>query len=406
MNFCWFIKMVQSQLFRAPWELYGLPHRSKTLPEIIQLGRFLQVGVKMVATFQDSGWKNSFFLGIWQWRKKTSFLRDVFLGEKMQKNKLPYIDNISNIHIFEQSCFPLVFYSSNCQNQWNKTAADCAWGGASDVFRIWPNEHTPNQDTFTNHSLPSWLFQIVVFTCWIERWEMGSEQHLFCRMKPPSVVRSTIFEHPNSWKAAYFSVGNSAFCFSIWRHTHFPAILEIVAEHIETAECANWPLGCISQGPNLWETYVLSSTWGKTVKVEQCTGSFLALGGLNSARLLESDAETVWLTRMICQNPRPCQNLSKDVFLLGYVLDVLFLDMFFWGTSFGVTHRLSNLSVPLKNCHVSYMSGMHEICHYIYFRRLWEGRKTRIAADYSENKLFRFQNRKKQPFSKNQALPS
>lgn len=26
------------------------------------------------------------------------------------------------------------------------------------------------------------------------------------------------------------------------------------------------------------------------MKVEQCTGSFLALGGLNSARLLESDA--------------------------------------------------------------------------------------------------------------------
>ena len=194
---------------------------------------FFKLVSKWLQHFKTQVEKTVFWGGIWQWRKKTSFLRDVFFGEKMQKNKLPYIDNISNIHIFEQSCFPLVFYSSNCQNQWNKTAADCAWGGASDVFGIWPNEHTPNQDTFTNHSLPSWLFQIVVFTCWIERWEMGSEQHLFCRMKPPSVVRSTIFEHPNSWKAAYFSVGNSAICFRIWRHTHFPAILEIVAEHIE-----------------------------------------------------------------------------------------------------------------------------------------------------------------------------
>ena len=136
---------------------------------------------------------------------------------------------------------------------------------------------------FTNHSLPSWLFQIVVFTCWIERWEMGSEQHLFCT----SIVPSTIFEHPNSWKAAYFSVGKSAFCFRIWRHTHFPAIVEIVAEHIQTAECANWPLGCMSQGPNLWATYVLSSTLRKTMKVEQCTGSFLAF----------VTPETTWLTR-------------------------------------------------------------------------------------------------------------
>lgn len=229
-----------------------------------------------------------FFFGNLAVKKKDFFSPRCFFWRNCTKKQVAlYKNDVRRYSHIWAVLFSLVFYSSNCQNQWNKTAADCAWGGASDFFRIWPHEHTPNQDTFTNHSLPSWLFQIVVFTCWIERWEMGSEQHLFCRMKPPSVVPSVIFEHPYSWKAAYFSVGKSAFCFRIWRHTHFPAIVEIVAEHIQTAECANWPLGCISQGPHLWATYVLSSTWRQTMEVEQCTGSFLAF----------VTPETPWLTR-------------------------------------------------------------------------------------------------------------
>ena len=99
---------------------------------VVQLGRFKLVS-KWLQHFKTQVGKTCFSFGIWQWRKKLLF-SEMFFFEKWRKDQVPYTNHISNIHIFEPSCFPLVFYSSNCQSQWNKTAADCAWGGASDFF--------------------------------------------------------------------------------------------------------------------------------------------------------------------------------------------------------------------------------------------------------------------------------
>lgn len=52
------------------------------------------------------------------------------------------------------------------------------------------------------------------------------------------------------------------------------------------------------------------------MKVEQYTGSFLALGALNSARLLESDARNSLTYKDDTSKSKTLQNLSKDVFFL------------------------------------------------------------------------------------------
>ena len=123
--------MLQITAFWNYLELYGLPHPSKTLPEFFSWDDFFKLVSKWLQHVKTQVGKTCFFLESGSEEKKTSFLRDVFGGEIAQKNNLPYIHimilaiyNIRNIHIFEQSCFPLVFYSSNCQNQWNKIAAE------------------------------------------------------------------------------------------------------------------------------------------------------------------------------------------------------------------------------------------------------------------------------------------
>ena len=96
-------------------ELYGLPHRSKTLPELFSWDDFFKLVSKWLQHFKTQVGKTCFF-GEFGSEEKRLLFSEMFLFEKLQK-KTPYTNHISNIHIFEPSCFPLVFYSSNCQNQ-------------------------------------------------------------------------------------------------------------------------------------------------------------------------------------------------------------------------------------------------------------------------------------------------
>ena len=83
---------------------------------------------------------------------------------------------------------------------------------------------------------------------------MGSEQQPFCRMKPPSVVRGSTFffiapkrVHPGNFSGpkktpgvccGFFFCGKQCRGFFVFGAILiFQPIVEIVAEHIETAEC-------------------------------------------------------------------------------------------------------------------------------------------------------------------------
>ena len=74
------------------------------------------------------------------------------------------------------------------------------------------------------------------------------------------------------------------------------------------------------------------------MKVEQCTGSFLALGGLNSARLLESDAGNSLTYKDDMSKSKTLSKSFKSCVSFGICFRCFVFRYVFWGTSFGVTH--------------------------------------------------------------------